>query len=146
VDVDALVDIRRRLLLPPVGSARTGQRQTFGDVEPRGIGRARRFDPAADRSASGQVSSPSRRQPSVDRFVSYERGHNYPRAGPSSRYVKTCWTTARSERLYRSGPLLPRHMRPIPHRTEADDPEADDPLTREDGMAGEEKWLEVQEF
>jgi hypothetical protein len=37
-------------------------------------------------------------------------------------------------------------MRPIPHRTEADDPEADDPLTREDGMAGEEKWLEVQEF
>lgn len=41
-------------------------------------------------------------------------------------------------------------MRPIPHRSdEADEDDgaaAEAPLTDEEAMAGEEKWLEVQEF
>jgi hypothetical protein len=41
-------------------------------------------------------------------------------------------------------------MRPIPHRTdeadEEDDSESDDQLTREEAMAGEAEWLEIQEF
>ena len=46
--------------------------------------------------------------------------------------------------------MIPRHMRPIPHRPreadETDDPERDDPLSGEEAMTGEEAWLEIQEF
>jgi hypothetical protein len=41
-------------------------------------------------------------------------------------------------------------MRPIPHRTEEgeeeDGVEAADPLSSEAALAGEEQWLDVQEF
>ncbi len=46
--------------------------------------------------------------------------------------------------------MLSRPMRPIPHRAketdEDDGAEADDSLSHEEAMAGEEKWLDVQEF
>lgn len=44
--------------------------------------------------------------------------------------------------------MVPRHMRPIPHRSEADDEAEDEeePLAADEAMAGEEAWLDVQEF
>jgi hypothetical protein len=42
--------------------------------------------------------------------------------------------------------MLAGHMRPIPHRSEADDEDEDDALTADEAMAGEEAWLDVQEF
>ena len=44
--------------------------------------------------------------------------------------------------------MVSRHMRPIPHRSEEESEAEDeeDPLTADEAMAGEEAWLEVQEF